>query len=116
MSELTDIEFTGYLSDLWKFNLSYSTWLPIESHGATPGRRYGHSLVAIKSNLYVFGGDSDLGNHSNVNLIVMMIFLTLCCSFYRCYVQGGIFERHMGFQFLVIGMVQAARQRAQPGS
>ena len=57
----SDSEIPGYLGDLWKFNLSHSAWSSVESHGSSPWRRYGHSLVAIGGNLYIFGGDSDLG-------------------------------------------------------
>jgi N-acetylneuraminic acid mutarotase len=59
----SDSENPGYLADLWKFELSNSTWSSIESVSASPWRRYGHSLAVIDGSLYVFGGDSDLGEN-----------------------------------------------------
>ncbi len=59
---IVNIQHSGYLGDLWRFDLQNSTWSLVESRGASPWRRYGHSLVEIYGNLYVFGGDSDLGD------------------------------------------------------
>jgi len=50
-----------FLLDL-KSGEEKALWIPIEVKGKTPGPRYGHSLVFIKPNIVVFGGNS--GNES----------------------------------------------------
>jgi dynein heavy chain, axonemal len=44
-------------NDLYSFDIDTMSWNPlIEVHGTLPGRRSGHSLFAVRTNLMVYGG------------------------------------------------------------
>ena len=41
-------------------------WMTIPVLGNTPGRRYGHSMVYIKPNLVIFGGNQGSGPENDL--------------------------------------------------
>ena len=53
----------GLLDDLlWRYELSCSCWMRLELPGGVPRARSGHSLTALRGNLYTLGGDMDMSS------------------------------------------------------
>ena len=66
--------------DLWFLDIKNQeevSWMQVPIEGATPGPRYGHSMVYIFPNLILFGGSSNSGpNRKNVILKDVWLFPT----------------------------------------
>lgn len=58
----------GYHSDVHRFDTMLGAWERIEAPAVgveTPSKRYGHSVVQWRGDLYVFGGFDDFGLRCN---------------------------------------------------
>ena len=66
--------------DLWFLDIKNQeevSWMQVPIEGATPGPRYGHSMIYIFPNLILFGGSSNSGpNRKNVILKDVWLFPT----------------------------------------
>ena len=55
---------TGYLSDeLWVFSTTSKEWTPLSTttEGEGPSARSGHVMTAVGSDIYLHGGETDIG-------------------------------------------------------
>jgi N-acetylneuraminic acid mutarotase len=53
------------MNDLWVYDPSANTWVPLSPAGEPPQPRASHSAVAIDGKMYVFGGDRSHGSVYN---------------------------------------------------
>ena len=50
----------GALSpDLWRLDLAAGAWSPVQAGGPRPAARTGHTLVALRSSVWLLGGRGD---------------------------------------------------------
>eukprot|EP01068_Selenidium_serpulae_P004831 Selendium_serpulae@DN3770_c0_g1_i1.p2 len=55
-----------YFNDLTSFSFLTSSWSQVQSYGDRPEKRGGHSSSLVGPSLVIYGGEDNLGSHSDV--------------------------------------------------
>jgi hypothetical protein len=90
---------TAATSDLFQLDLDTKEWRIIEPQGMVkPSRRWGHGMVAVGSDLYVFGGEIDQGDTRRLRCWQSSCCMpdraqALLCAVLRCLLAHAVLER-----------------------
>ena len=61
------LDRAGFSNDLFRFSTTALQWEQLDADlvsGSPPSARYGHAMVAVGSELFVFGGEKDSGEEA----------------------------------------------------